>query len=67
MTETLHQRGVRVVMQTLSPRKGYPEAEYTPQMEELRLQINDWIAAAGCLTICSTRTLWCGIRQAGLL
>lgn len=47
MTETLHQRGVRVVMQTLSPRKGYPEAEYTPQMEELRLQINDWIRSCG--------------------
>lgn len=39
----LRERGVRVIIQTLSPRKGYPQVEYTKNMEMLRTEINEWI------------------------
>lgn len=39
----LRERGVRVIIQTLSPRKGYPQIKYTENMERLRIEINDWI------------------------
>ena len=49
MTDTLHQRGVRVVMQTITPRLGVSitMGRYRPEMEALRLQLNDWIRRAG--------------------
>ena len=49
MTDTLHQRGVRVVMQTITPRLGVSitMGRYRPEMETLRLQLNAWIRSAG--------------------
>lgn len=49
MTNTLHDRGVRVVMQTISPRLGVARSmgKYYPEMEEQRLLFNDWIRSAG--------------------
>lgn len=49
MTDRLHERGVRVVMQTISPRLGVSltMGRYDRNMEELRLQINSWIRSAG--------------------
>lgn len=47
MTEELHRRGVRVVMQTLTLRKGCTTGEFTDAMEQLRSQINAWIRSAG--------------------
>ena len=49
MTDALHQRGVRVVMQTITPRLGVSitMGRYRPEMETLRLQLNDWIRSAG--------------------
>lgn len=49
MTDTLHQRGVRVVMQTITPRLGVSitMGRYRPEMEALRLQLNAWIRSAG--------------------
>ena len=48
ITETLHERGVRVVMQTISPRLGVARrmGKYTREMEALRLELNDWIRSA---------------------
>ncbi len=48
MTETLHSRGVRVVMQTISPRLGVARTmgKYTRDMEKLRLELNEWIRSA---------------------
>ena len=44
----LHARGVRMVMQTITPRLGVARTmgKYTRPMEELRLQINDWIRSS---------------------
>lgn len=49
MTDQLHERGVRVVMQTISPRLGVSltMGRYDRNMEELRLLLNDWIRSAG--------------------
>ena len=49
MADALHARGVRVVMQTITPRLGvsFTMGRFTPEMERLRLQLNDWIRAAG--------------------
>ena len=48
ITQTLHERGVRVVMQTISPRLGVARrmGKYTQAMEDLRLELNDWIRSA---------------------
>lgn len=45
MVDALHSRGVRAVMQTITPRLGVARTmgKYTMEMEALRLQINDWI------------------------
>ena len=44
----LHERGVRVAMQTITPRLGVARTmgKYTPPMEELRLELNEWIRSA---------------------
>ena len=44
----LHAKGVRVVMQTISPRLGVARTlgKYTKDMEKLRLQYNAWIRSA---------------------
>ena len=49
MADALHARGVRVVMQTITPRLGvsFKMGKFTPEMERLRLQLNDWIRTAG--------------------
>lgn len=49
MADALHARGVRVVMQTITPRLGvsFTMGKFTPEMERLRLQLNDWIRTAG--------------------
>lgn len=49
MTRQLHDRGVRVVIQTVTPRLGVSltMGRYNREMEKLRLEINDWIRSAG--------------------
>ncbi len=49
MTDELHRRGVRVVMQTITPRLGVAitMGKFTREMEELRLRLNEWIRSAG--------------------
>ncbi len=49
MSDALHERGVRVVMQTITPRLGVSitMGRYNREMEALRLQLNDWIRSAG--------------------
>lgn len=49
ITDALHTRGVRVVVQTVTPRLGVARTmgKYTKEMEDLRLQYNDWIRNAG--------------------
>ena len=47
MTNTLKTRGVRIVMQTLTPREGFVKKGYTPEMEALRVKINAWIRSCG--------------------
>ncbi len=48
MVNTLHDRGIRVIIQTISPRLGVAitMGKYNRDMESLRLQINDWIRNA---------------------
>ena len=45
MAKALHERGVRVIMQTISPRLGVAPTmgKYTRAMEEQRLLFNEWI------------------------
>ncbi|MBR6090549.1 MAG: hypothetical protein IKP86_11485 [Anaerolineaceae bacterium] len=49
MTDELHARGNRVVIQTITPRLGVSPVmgRFTPEMEKLRLQFNEWIRTAG--------------------
>ncbi len=49
LTEQLHLRNVRVVMQTITPRLGCAKylGTFTPEMEQLRLVWNSWIRNAG--------------------
>lgn len=49
IVDTLHARGVKVCMQTITPRIGCARimGKYTKEMEVLRLEINDWIRSAG--------------------
>lgn len=49
ITDALHARGVRVIIQTISPRLGVARTmgKYTREMEEQRLLYNDWIRSAG--------------------
>lgn len=49
MVTSLHERGVRVVMQTITPRLGVSitMGRYNREMEALRLKLNDWIRSAG--------------------
>ena len=49
LTEQLHARGVRVIMQTITPRLGCAKylGTFTPEMERLRLAWNAWIRSAG--------------------
>lgn len=49
ITDQLHRRGVRVVMQTITPRLGVARTlgKYGQDMETLRLQLNEWIRSAG--------------------
>ena len=49
MADRLHARGVRVVMQTITPRLGVAitMGRYNREMEALRLELNDWIRGAG--------------------
>lgn len=48
MTEQLRERGVRVIIQTITPRLGVSRVmgKYTSPMEEQRLLFNDWIRSA---------------------
>lgn len=60
LTDGLKSKGVRVVMQTVMPRKDYPPAKFTDEMEGYRLEFNEWIRnntsfdyimdASACLT-----------------
>ncbi|MCR4950011.1 MAG: hypothetical protein K6A40_01675 [Solobacterium sp.] len=45
LTVQLHEQGVRVIMETITPRLGVARTmgKYTREMEELRLQCNAWI------------------------
>lgn len=45
IAERLHERRVRMAMQTITPRLGVARTMgiYTREMEDLRLQLNDWI------------------------
>ncbi|MBQ1369406.1 MAG: hypothetical protein IJM83_08405 [Firmicutes bacterium] len=43
----LKERGVRLVVQTLTPREGFVKKGYTPEMEALRVKINAWIRSCG--------------------
>lgn len=45
MVNTLHERNVRITMQTITPRLNCPKymGVYTQEMEDLRVRINDWI------------------------
>jgi lysophospholipase L1-like esterase len=49
MVDALHRRGVRVCMQTITPRLGVARTmgRYDRNMEALRLRLNDWIRSAG--------------------
>ena len=49
MVDELHRRGVRVCIQTITPRLGVARTmgKYDRNMEVLRLQLNDWIHNAG--------------------
>ena len=49
MVDELHRRGVRVCMQTITPRLGVARTmgKFDRNMEALRLQLNDWIRSAG--------------------
>lgn len=49
MVDELHKRGVRVCMQTITPRLGVARTmgKYDRNMEALRLPLNDWIRSAG--------------------
>lgn len=48
ITDELHKRNVRIVMQTITPRLGVARSmgKYTREMEEVRIQFNDWIRHA---------------------
>ena len=48
MTDLLHARGVRVTMQTITPRLGVPLyiGRYTQEMENQRLLFNEWIRSS---------------------
>ena len=43
IVDRLHKAGVRVIAQTLPPRTGFVKKGYTPEMEALRVRINEWI------------------------
>ena len=43
IVDRLHKAGVRVIAQTLPPRSGFVKKGYTPEMEALRVSINEWI------------------------
>ena len=47
--DELHARGVRVAMQTITPRLGVAltMGRYYPEMEEQRLLFNEWLRSAG--------------------
>lgn len=47
LTKALKDRGIRVVMQTLTPREDFVKKGYTPEMEALRVKINAWIRDCG--------------------
>lgn len=49
IVDELHQRNVRVIMQTITPRNKVARTmgKYFPEMEEQRLLWNDWIRSAG--------------------
>ena len=49
LTGQLHIRGVRVIMQTITPRLGCAKhlGTFTQEMEQLRLKWNAWIRSAG--------------------
>lgn len=48
IVDQLHERGVRVAMQTITPRLGVAltMGRYYPAMEEQRLLFNDWLRSA---------------------
>lgn len=51
IAERLHDRGVRIAMQTITPRLGVARTmgKYERPMEDLRLQLNDWIRSNASL------------------
>lgn len=42
-SDDLHKRGIRIVVQTITPRCGCSLGKFTPEMEELRRTLNNWI------------------------
>lgn len=42
----LRSRGVRVVQMTITPRTGFTRGRFTPEMEQLRVKLNEWIRTA---------------------
>lgn len=54
IVDQLHERGVRVAMQTITPRLGVARTmgKYERPMEDLRLQLNDWIRGNADLFDC---------------
>ena len=49
ITDRLHEKGVRVVMQTITPRMGVARTmgKYSQEMENQRLRYNEWIRSCG--------------------
>lgn len=49
MKNPTHEKGVRVIIQTISPRLGVARTmgKYNRTMEALRLELNEWIRSAG--------------------
>ncbi|MBR4163286.1 MAG: hypothetical protein IKR11_07165, partial [Solobacterium sp.] len=49
IVDLLHERNVRVIMQTITPRNkvAFTMGKYFPEMEEQRLLWNEWIRSAG--------------------
>lgn len=45
MCELFHTKNIRVVIQTLGPRKGYQK--FTPEMEQMRQKYNAWVRSDG--------------------
>lgn len=47
IADQVHERKVRIVVCTLTPRLGFKRLKFTNEMEMLRVQINEWIRSCG--------------------